>query len=1397
MTNTICLNMIVKNESHIIEKTLSHLLDIIKFDYWVICDTGSTDNTKELITSFFNKHNIPGEIVEHKWVSFDVCRTYALNKAYGKSDYLFIFDADDSITGEFKLPNKLIHDQYMLKFGNENFLYHRGLLINNRKRWKFVGVLHEILVPLHDNSTKDTIQGNYFVNSGREGSRNKDPNKYLNDALLLEKSILSEKDDGLKNRYIYYCAQSFYDAGEYEKSLKYYKLVIENENWNQEKFIACLKIGCIYIHLSQPQNAKLYLTNTINIDSTRLEGFEALIEYSYNNKKHDDVIKYFNMIKHIKPTTNTNNYLFYNENSYYNIRYYVSVSAFSTNNLKCGYKCCKELVFNDKFCNDNILYNTLVFFKTEYNANNESDIQLLCLLYSKMIEYENNQKNILAKQIWNTISQHLKNYDINKYNNSKNIFENQIIVNDIYSKSKNILVYTGHHYQLWNQSDMNNCAIGGSEKAVIYLTNELSNLTSKKYNIYISGCVQEEKIDNINYVNRDNLQQLLNEKEFHTIIVSRYLDFFEIFKNIRCFKILLWMHDICLVNFNCNKSTEDVLKIHNDNIYKCVCLTNWHKKQTAEKYPILKDKIVTINNGIHPGTISKIKQESILHNIKKIRNSFIYSSCSERGLDVVLNKWKFITENIPGATLHICSYNKFPKNEFDQKLVKIINQYSNIKHYGRLDSENLYKLMNMCEYWYYPTYFAETSCITAMEMMANEVICIYYPVAGLVNTVGKYGVQVDNGNDLHTILKLVGDETLKANIRSKALTYIDDCIWSKRANVWCNLMFNNSPINNNEESIEEFNKNFKLNKSCKIYSALSFLKNKKDIYPKTVYVSDNISISNLHDFYYSIKDLWTEKSFPIFYSDFNHNNYIYSKLNFNKHKEKHNIVYDLIISEDNILDISSNPQSFMLLTTSKVENLNYENDIIIPDNSLFCKTKKQNKIAIFNGFTFHHEMYGCIFDYCNKHNINTIDIFFNNSSKLDWDLFYKQYFTNLNLNFINKDNFNFNNNYKYKFVFAVTDDDHHYKSEWVTHNTICFNHYYKIRNPIYSNYYNITKLNNSNNPTPYSNVCFDYINFKDKINQVNPYKIVVSVIGNIKHVNFNILEKLYSNHKQLVINLYSRAGSNIHNKYLNNPKYNIFLNIGTQTLMNKLIKSDYILYSYKTSFELEKINTSSGSLQLSLNTLSIPILDKCLNKNLNIVNCMEIDFNDDKILINKPDLTLYSGLEIERNRYIHNFHNYLKSFDILKKDIYKTYDNDIGVIINETIIDKNQKLECMNKYFNEYVLEAYNNLELDYYKKKLIDLCYFYINGGKNVSDSNTMHSNHELTLYYKNNKLTSDYFITQKYNPCLLDCIHFIVCKYKWINCNNDIDIDLVYEKYVDYYFNYKNNGNIKHIYL
>ena len=159
--STICLNMIVKNESHVILKTLENILSYIPIHYWVIADTGSQDETKNIIKEYFKQKNIPGELVEHEWEDFGSNRTKALECAFDKTDYLFIFDADDIIVGNFKLPSILDHDRYDFNFG-KGFTYSRPLLVNNRKKWKFIGVLHEYLTGI-DINTSCLIVGDYYI----------------------------------------------------------------------------------------------------------------------------------------------------------------------------------------------------------------------------------------------------------------------------------------------------------------------------------------------------------------------------------------------------------------------------------------------------------------------------------------------------------------------------------------------------------------------------------------------------------------------------------------------------------------------------------------------------------------------------------------------------------------------------------------------------------------------------------------------------------------------------------------------------------------------------------------------------------------------------------------------------------------------------------------------------------------------------------------------------------------------------------------------------------------------------------------------------------------------------------------------------------------------------------
>ena len=292
--------MIVKNEAHVIINTLKHLAKYIQFDYWVISDTGSTDSTKEDIKNYFKEVNIPGELVEIPWKDFGYNRTQALVHAYKKTDYVFVWDADDEIFGDFVFPTNLTADSYKFTFGNQGGLrYCRCQLFNNNKRWQYVGVLHEYANCLEKCTPPVDVSGNYYFISGHTGDRSKDPNKYLKDAIILEKAFNEafEKKDPIYNRYCFYTAQSYNCCNNLIKAIEYYKKVLTLDNWLQEKYYSCLQIYDLYEKLKQPNDGLIYLVESFKYDKKRVECIYRLVKYYCIKEIPEVAYAYYSLIK--------------------------------------------------------------------------------------------------------------------------------------------------------------------------------------------------------------------------------------------------------------------------------------------------------------------------------------------------------------------------------------------------------------------------------------------------------------------------------------------------------------------------------------------------------------------------------------------------------------------------------------------------------------------------------------------------------------------------------------------------------------------------------------------------------------------------------------------------------------------------------------------------------------------------------------------------------------------------------------------------------------------------------------------------------------------------------------------------------------------------------------------
>lgn len=242
MKPKIALCMIVKNESHIIHECLNSIYKYI--DYWVICDTGSTDGTQDIIKKFFEEKNIPGELHQHEWKGFGHNRTLAFDTAKGKAEYAFVIDADDYVEGSMPVDKITDADAYTLKMGRVEFSWWRTQIFKLDLDWQYVGVLHEYAAPRATQTPKiEKLDGNYRVVARTLGARNKDitaVEKYTRDAELLEKALIDEPNN---TRYMFYLGQSYFDSQQWEKSEFAYARRAAAGGWPEEVYYSLLRVA--------------------------------------------------------------------------------------------------------------------------------------------------------------------------------------------------------------------------------------------------------------------------------------------------------------------------------------------------------------------------------------------------------------------------------------------------------------------------------------------------------------------------------------------------------------------------------------------------------------------------------------------------------------------------------------------------------------------------------------------------------------------------------------------------------------------------------------------------------------------------------------------------------------------------------------------------------------------------------------------------------------------------------------------------------------------------------------------------------------------------------------------------------------------------------------------------
>jgi tetratricopeptide (TPR) repeat protein len=396
--------MIVKNESKIITRLLNSVLPVI--DSYCICDTGSTDNTVELIESFFKQRNITGKIVYEPFKNFAHNRNFALKSAEGMSDFVLLLDADMFLdVKDFKKEKLHNYDSFYILQGNENFYYQNIRIVRNNGLYSYNGVTHEYVNTPPYNRTHLFDKNELFIIDIGDGGAKSD--KFERDIRLLTQGLIDEPNN---ERYYFYLANSYHDNQQFEKSIETYQKRIDCKGWNQEVWYSYYKMGHCYKLLGKINDAICSWLSSMECLPERLETVYEIMHH-YRNTGKNTLVKHFYQIA--KEVLDKNlfrdEYLFLHNDIYtYKIYYEYTIAAYYlgvknindevvqilNHSLDSGTN--NNLLQNMKFYKDILIPKHIYYFDNKMNVeinsvNVEFRSSSSCLIHKR--NYKNANQN--------------------------------------------------------------------------------------------------------------------------------------------------------------------------------------------------------------------------------------------------------------------------------------------------------------------------------------------------------------------------------------------------------------------------------------------------------------------------------------------------------------------------------------------------------------------------------------------------------------------------------------------------------------------------------------------------------------------------------------------------------------------------------------------------------------------------------------------------------------------------------------------------------------------------------------------------------------------------------------------------------------------------------------------
>jgi len=402
----IALLMMVKNEKKRLHITLNSVRNFA--DSLIIFDTGSTDETVQILKDFSEESGIPLRLMEGDFINFSESRNVSLDFAdsFEDVDYLLLLDCNDELRGgehlrAFAEEQKTSKSTGFLTaqewWSGQYDKYYNIRFVKAREGWRYRGSVHEWMKDTKSEPDNEPpiirIPDKTVIYQDRTQDDDKSSKRFVRDKVLLLKD---HKEDPTEPRTVFYLAQTCSCLGELEDTFYFYKIRTTLEGFQEEKFQAFLRCGDISEKLNHSWHDSMTWYMKAFEHSQRVEPIIKIADHYRHEKNWILSFTFANLACSLPYPEDS--ILFVDKNSYeYNRWHILGIVAYYVGKYQEGKAGCEKAIMYG--LNSELDMENLKFYKDKIDSETTSSITKKEFIEKEKARLIQENPNITTKQL--------------------------------------------------------------------------------------------------------------------------------------------------------------------------------------------------------------------------------------------------------------------------------------------------------------------------------------------------------------------------------------------------------------------------------------------------------------------------------------------------------------------------------------------------------------------------------------------------------------------------------------------------------------------------------------------------------------------------------------------------------------------------------------------------------------------------------------------------------------------------------------------------------------------------------------------------------------------------------------------------------------------------------------